>query len=114
MFQKRNVPFPPELTVIFDIPSSVSQNSSQAQNGNNDDDDDEMFSPENDNNDSTDTHSDVSLEYKYDPPASLSTITSKTQQLNPLQRTEDIEKRHDLYHELYVLVLRKRQQKKLT
>lgn len=111
-FQKRNVPFPPDLAAILDIPSSASENSLQASNGNNDDDfDDEMFSQD---NDSTDTQSDVSLEYKYDPPASLSKDTSKKQQLNALESVEDVENRHNLYHELYVLVLRKRQQKKLT
>lgn len=114
-FQKRNVPFPPDLMAILDIPSSASPNSSQEQNRNNaNDDDDEMFSPDNDNSDSTDTRSDVSLEYKYDSPASLSTTTSQKQQLNPLENAEDVENRHDLYHELYLLVLRTRQKKKLT
>jgi hypothetical protein len=115
MFQKRNVPFPLDLTAILDIPPSASQNSSQAQLLNNDDDgNDEMFSLDNDNNDSTDTRSDVSLEYEYTRPAPLPTATSPQQQLNALESAEDVENRRDLYHELYVLVLRKRHQKQLT
>ncbi|CAF1277262.1 unnamed protein product [Rotaria magnacalcarata] len=111
MFQTRNAVSPSDLTAIFDIPSSVSQNSSQTQPANDDDDDNnEMFSLDNDNNDTADTHSDVSLEYEYHPSASLSTTDSQ-QQLNALESAEDVENRHDLYHELYILVLRKRQQK---
>ncbi|CAF4437096.1 unnamed protein product, partial [Rotaria sp. Silwood2] len=56
MFQKRNIPFPPDLAAILDIPPSAAQNSSQAQLANGDDDDsNEMFSLDNDNNDSADT-----------------------------------------------------------
>ena len=56
------------------------------------------------------THSDVSLEYEYHPSAPLSTITSQ-QQLNALESAEDVQNRHDVYHQLYVLVPRQRQQK---
>ena len=36
------------------------------------------------------------------------------QQQNALESAEDVEKRHDVYQQFYVLVLRQRQQKKLT
>ena len=36
------------------------------------------------------------------------------QQLNTLESAEDVKNRHDVYHQLYVLVLRQRQQKRLT
>ena len=78
MFQNQNVPFPLDLAAILDIPPSAAQNSLQEQRANDDDDDDnnEMFSLDSDNNDSADTHSDVSLEYEYHPSAPLSTTTS--------------------------------------
>ena len=72
-----------------------------------------MFFLDGDNNDSADTHSDVGLEYEYHPSAPLSTTTSQ-QQLNALESAEDVKNRHDVYHQLYVLVLRQRQQKRLT
>ena len=59
------------------------------------------------------THSDGSLEYEYHPSAPLPTITSQ-QQLNALESAEDVKNRHDVYRQLYVLVLRQRQQKRLT
>ena len=114
MFQNRNVPFPPDLAAILDIPPTAAQNSLQAQRANDDDDDNnEIFSLDSDNNDSADTHSDISLEYEYHPSAPLSTTTSQ-QQLNALESAEDVKNRHDVYHQLYVLVLRQRQQKRLT
>ena len=110
MFQNRNISFPLDLAAILDIPPYVAQNSLQAQHANDDDDDNnQMFSLDSDNNDSPDTHSDVSLEYEYHPSAPLSTITSQ-QQLNALESAEDVKNRHDVYHQLYVLVLRQRQQ----
>ena len=36
------------------------------------------------------------------------------QQLNALESVEDVKNRHDVHHQLYVLVLRQRQQKRLT
>ena len=36
------------------------------------------------------------------------------QQLNTLESAEDVKNRHDVYHQLYVLVLRQRQRKRLT
>ena len=59
------------------------------------------------------THSDVSLEYEYHSSAPLSTTTSQ-QQLNALESAEDVKNRLVVYHQLYVLVLRQRQQKRLT
>ena len=57
------------------------------------------------------THSDVSLEYGYHPSVPISTTTSQQQQ-NALESAEDVKKRHDEYHQLYVLVLRQCQQKR--
>ena len=113
-FQSRNVPFPLDLAAILDIPPSTAQNSLQAQRANDDDDDNnEVFSLDSDNSDSADTYSDVSLECEYHPSAPLSTTTFQ-QQLNALESAEDVKNRHDVYHQLYVLVLLQRQQKRLS
>ena len=90
MFQNRKVPFSLDLAAILDIPPSATQNSLQVQRANDDDDDNnEMFSLDSDNNDSADTHSDVSLEYEYHPSAPLSTTTPQ-QQLYALESAEDV------------------------
>ena len=70
-----------------------------------------MLSFDNDNNDNTVTHNDIILENEYHPPAPLPTTTC-LQQLRLLKSAEDVQNGHDLYHKLYALVLRKRQQKK--
>ena len=88
MFEKRSVPFPLDLAAILDISSSVAENSSQAQRTNDDDDDNkEIFSLESDNNDSADTHSDVSLQYGYHPSTPLSTTTKCTRKCRRRQET---------------------------
>ena len=47
-------------------------------------------------------------------PSPSPSTTTPQQQLNTLESAEDVKNRHDVYHQLYVLVLRQRQQKRLT